>query len=212
MRLPSIERDVERLQGEGKTAMIVAADGEALGVIAVADTVKPTSRAAVAELQRMGLQVVMLTGDNRAHRRGDRAPGRAWIACWPRCCRQAKPTRSRGCRPRARWWRWSATASTTRRRWRRPMWASRSAPAPTWRSQAADITLMRGDLRSVPQAIALSKRTMTTIKLEPVLGVHLQRDRHPDRGGRALPAHRLAAQPDHRRWGDDVQLCFRCLQ
>ena len=46
--------DVERLQGEGKTAMIVAADGAALGVIAVADTVKPTSRAAVAELQRHG--------------------------------------------------------------------------------------------------------------------------------------------------------------
>ena len=36
----------------------------ALGVIAVADTVKPTSRAAVAELQRMGIQVAMLTGDN----------------------------------------------------------------------------------------------------------------------------------------------------
>jgi Cu+-exporting ATPase len=59
-----IERDIERLQGEGKTAMIVAADGQALGLIAVADTVKPTSRAAVAELQRMGIQVAMLTGDN----------------------------------------------------------------------------------------------------------------------------------------------------
>jgi cation transport ATPase len=43
----SIEGSVERLQAEGKTAMIVAADGAALGVIAVADTVKPASRAAV---------------------------------------------------------------------------------------------------------------------------------------------------------------------
>ena len=48
--------------------------------------------------------------------------------------------------------------------------------------EAADITLMRGDLRSVPQAIELSKRTMTTIKLEFVLGVYLQYHRHPDRG------------------------------
>ncbi len=62
--LGELEGEVARLQGEGKTAMIVAADGEALGLIAVADTVKPTSRAAVAELQRMGIEPVMLTGDN----------------------------------------------------------------------------------------------------------------------------------------------------
>lgn len=44
----SIESDIERLQGEDKAALIVAADGAVLGVIAVADTVKPTSQAAVA--------------------------------------------------------------------------------------------------------------------------------------------------------------------
>jgi Cu+-exporting ATPase len=57
--------DIERLQAEGKTAMIVAADGEVLGVIAVADTVKPTSRDAVAALHQMGIEVAMLTGDNQ---------------------------------------------------------------------------------------------------------------------------------------------------
>ena len=60
-----LEALVERLEHEGKTAMLVAAGGKPAGVIAVADTVKPTSAAAIRELQAMGLRVVMLTGDNR---------------------------------------------------------------------------------------------------------------------------------------------------
>ena len=60
-----LEALVERLEHEGKTAMLVAAGGKAAGVIAVADTVKPTSAEAIKELQAMGLRVVMLTGDNR---------------------------------------------------------------------------------------------------------------------------------------------------
>lgn len=50
----------------GKTPMYVAADGEAAGLIAVADTLKPESREAVRELQALGLEVWMLTGDNGA--------------------------------------------------------------------------------------------------------------------------------------------------
>lgn len=50
----------------GKTPMYVAADGEAAGLIAVADTLKPESREAVRELRALGLEVWMLTGDNRA--------------------------------------------------------------------------------------------------------------------------------------------------
>jgi Cu+-exporting ATPase len=56
---------VERLQGEAKTAMLVSVDGAVRGVIAVADTVKDGSREAIAELRKMGLRVVMLTGDNQ---------------------------------------------------------------------------------------------------------------------------------------------------
>lgn len=55
----------ERLSGEGKTPLYFAAGGKLLGVIAVADVVKPDSAQAVAELKAMGLRVVMLTGDNR---------------------------------------------------------------------------------------------------------------------------------------------------
>ncbi|RWX70825.1 heavy metal translocating P-type ATPase [Mesorhizobium sp. M4B.F.Ca.ET.089.01.1.1] len=54
----------ERLANEGKTPMYVAVDGKAAGLIAVADTVKPDSRAAIEILKGLGIEVVMLTGDN----------------------------------------------------------------------------------------------------------------------------------------------------
>ena len=54
----------ERLSTEGKTPMLVAVDGAAAGVVAVADTLKADAAASVAALRRLGLEVVMLTGDN----------------------------------------------------------------------------------------------------------------------------------------------------
>ena len=62
-----------RLADDGKTPMFVAIDGQAAGLVAVADTVKDDSKAAIAELQAMGLEVVMITGDNE---RTGRAVGR----------------------------------------------------------------------------------------------------------------------------------------
>ncbi len=56
---------VDRLAVEGKTPMLVAVDGRPSGIIGVADTLKPNSRDVVAALKKMGVQVVMLTGDNR---------------------------------------------------------------------------------------------------------------------------------------------------
>ena len=56
----------ESLAREGKTPLFFARNGELAGVIAVADEVKPTSAAAIAELDRLGIRAVMLTGDNRA--------------------------------------------------------------------------------------------------------------------------------------------------
>jgi P-type Cu+ transporter len=63
--LNGLESQVRRLQSEAKTAMLVAVDGKVEGVIAVADTLKDGSEEAVAELRRMGLKVVMMTGDNQ---------------------------------------------------------------------------------------------------------------------------------------------------
>ncbi len=55
----------EHLSNEGKTPMFLAVEGEAAGIIAVADTLKENSKEAVEALHRMGLEVVMLTGDNQ---------------------------------------------------------------------------------------------------------------------------------------------------
>ncbi len=63
--ISALQTDAERLEDEGKTAMFVAADGRAIGILAVADTLKETSPRAVAELKRLGLEVLMITGDNR---------------------------------------------------------------------------------------------------------------------------------------------------
>ena len=60
-----LESEVSRLQSEAKTAMLVAVDGKVQGVIAVADTLKESSKEAIEELQRMGLKVAMITGDNQ---------------------------------------------------------------------------------------------------------------------------------------------------
>ncbi len=62
--IENAERDMTRLEREGKTAMLVAANGALIGVIAVADTIKPEAKQAVAALRREGIAVIMLTGDN----------------------------------------------------------------------------------------------------------------------------------------------------
>ncbi len=62
--LESFQPHAERLAQEGKTPMYVAVDGQLAGLIAVADVVKPGSRAAVESLRKMGIDVVMMTGDN----------------------------------------------------------------------------------------------------------------------------------------------------
>ncbi len=60
----AIEHQLRRLEGEGKTAVIVASNGTVIGTIAVADTLKDTSARAVQALKEKGIEVVMITGDN----------------------------------------------------------------------------------------------------------------------------------------------------
>jgi Cu+-exporting ATPase len=55
---------MERLESEGKTAMLVAADGDLVGVVADADTIKESAKDAVSQLQARGVDVMMITGDN----------------------------------------------------------------------------------------------------------------------------------------------------
>lgn len=63
--LSSMEKESDRLADEGKTPMYLSVDGELAGIIAVADTLKENSMKAVKELRRRGVEVIMITGDNK---------------------------------------------------------------------------------------------------------------------------------------------------
>ena len=61
----ALTAEAETLRSDGATAIFVAVDGEAAGIIAIADPIKPTTPAAIEALHREGIRIVMLTGDNR---------------------------------------------------------------------------------------------------------------------------------------------------
>jgi len=63
---PGLEREAERLRAKANTALYVAGDGRTIGLIAVADRIRPSAKSAVAALQGLGIRVLLLTGDSRA--------------------------------------------------------------------------------------------------------------------------------------------------
>ncbi len=66
LALGSLEAEATRLQADGRTVVHVSQAGSVIGLIAIADAIRPTSKAAVAKLRESGIEVVMLTGDNAA--------------------------------------------------------------------------------------------------------------------------------------------------
>jgi len=60
-----LNASMEKMENEGKTAMLIGVDKEAIGIVAVADTLKEHSKEAVDRLHKMGIEVVMITGDNK---------------------------------------------------------------------------------------------------------------------------------------------------
>ena len=112
-RLPPAQREaLGAAEDAGATAIWVAVDGEAAGIISLRDTVKPGSAAAVARLKGLGLRPILLTGDNAAVAAQVAAAvgiarGRRFAGVLPR---GQGGSRADGCRPAAPRWPWPATA------------------------------------------------------------------------------------------------------
>jgi Cu+-exporting ATPase len=153
----------ERLSAQGKTAMYVAVDGELVGLIAVADPIRPTSRAAIARFRSMGLEVVMLTGDNEATARAIAAEAgidRVVAGVLPEG-KVAEIKRLQG--------EGGVVAMVGDGINDAPALAQADigmaiGGGTDIATEAADVVLMRGDLGSAADAIHLSRRTMRTMK------------------------------------------------
>ncbi|HXG25001.1 MAG TPA: HAD-IC family P-type ATPase, partial [Chthonomonadales bacterium] len=157
------EGTLKRLAGEGKTVLIITANGQAMGVIAVADPVAPGSREAVEMLKAMGLEPVMVTGDNwQTAEAIGRAVGIEAVEA------QVLPSEK------------AVLVEKYQRQGRVVAMIGdgiNDAPALAQADlgiaigsgtdiamEAADITLLRADLRGVPQAISLARATLRTIR------------------------------------------------
>ncbi|MEK5399420.1 heavy metal translocating P-type ATPase [Paenibacillus sp. FSL K6-2859] len=151
------------LEESGKTAMLVAINKGYVGMVAVADTIKETSQAAVSRLKGMGIQVIMITGDNERtakaiaaqvgidHVRAEVLPeGKA---------EEVKKLQAQG----------KIVAMVGDGINDAPALATADigmaiGTGTDVAMEAADVTLMRGDLSSIPDAIYMSRKTMTNIK------------------------------------------------
>jgi P-type Cu+ transporter len=161
--LNGLEAEAQRLQGEAKTAMWLAVDGQAAGVIAVADTVKEGSQEAIAALHRLGLHVAMITGDN--------APTARAIAeqvgvdeVFAEVLPGEKAAYVRKLQEQGHAVGMVGDGINDAPALAQANVGIAIGTGTDVAMAAADVTLMRGDLRSVPQALRLSRATIRTIR------------------------------------------------
>ncbi|CAH0122289.1 Copper-exporting P-type ATPase [Paenibacillus sp. CECT 9249] len=152
-----------RLEEAGKTAMLVAIDNRYAGIVAVADTIKETSKAAVGRLKEMGIEVIMITGDNERTAKAIAAQvgiDHVHAEVLPEGkAEEVKKLQSQG----------KKVAMVGDGINDAPALATADigmaiGTGTDVAMEAADVTLMRGDLSSIPDAIFMSRKTMRNIK------------------------------------------------
>jgi Cu+-exporting ATPase len=170
--LSALEAGSDRLAGEGKTPMYAAFDGKAAGIVAVADVLKKSSKAAIDRLHAMGIEVAMITGDN-----AKTAAAIAKEVGIDRVLSEVLPQDKSNEVKKLQKPGEPAAANRQRRFVAMVGDGINDAPALAQADigiaigsgtdvamESADIVLMRSDLMDVPTAINLSKRTIRTIK------------------------------------------------
>ncbi|MFJ7162385.1 heavy metal translocating P-type ATPase [Bacillus safensis] len=163
IRYEQIEASITMLEEQGKTAMLVAIDGEVAGIVAVADTIKSSSPQAIARLKEQGIHVVMMTGDNKLT-----AEAIAKQAGIDHVIAEVLPEEK------------AAHIAALQEQGKKVAMVGdgiNDAPALATANigmavgtgtdvamEAADITLMTGDLHAIADALEFSKKTMRNIK------------------------------------------------
>ncbi|MDQ0877202.1 Cu+-exporting ATPase [Paenibacillus sp. V4I3] len=154
---------MEKLESEGKTAMLAAVDNKYAGMVAVADTIKDTSKEAVSRLKQMGIEVIMMTGDNKrtAHAIAQQVGIDHVLAeVLPEGkAEEVKKLQGQG----------KIVAMVGDGINDAPALATADVGIAIGTGtdiamEAADVTLMRGELTSITDAIYMSRKTMTNIK------------------------------------------------
>jgi Cu+-exporting ATPase len=156
-------REFDRLASEGKTVVLVALDGRLAGLIAVADPVKAGSRDAVAAFERMGLDVVLLTGDSEAVATAvarDTGIERVIAGVLP----EGKVAEVRRLQEAGHVVAMVGDGVNDAPALAQADLGIAIGSGTDVAIEASDVTLVRGDLRGVAQAVALSRRTMRTMK------------------------------------------------
>ena len=163
LRLNGLEEQAKRLWEQGRTVMFLGVDGQVVGLVALSDTLKPGAPEAVARLQRMGIEAVMVTGDNRRAAEAiakEAGIKRVFAEVLPEHkAEEVKRLQAEG----------KVVAMVGDGINDAPALAQADVGIAIGTGtdvamETGDITLIRGDLNGIVTAISLSKRTMRTIK------------------------------------------------
>jgi Cu+-exporting ATPase len=147
----------------GRTPMFVAVDGREAGIIAVADTVRPESKDAIATMHALGLRVVMMTGDNQ--RTAEAVASQVGVdLVFAEVMPKDKADKVKALQAEGHVVGMVGDGINDAPALAQADVGLAVGTGTDVAMESADITLMRGDLRTVPEAIALSHATMRTIK------------------------------------------------